>query len=119
MLAHTGMLSWSAQTTDTPVDLRAVVDPRTDPLLPAGRELVVFVDSVLAEPDPAAARAVIAELGEAALVSAASVIANFQMMNIVADATGMPVGKGSRLRNADLIEDLGLARFDHLEADTS
>lgn len=112
------MLSWSAQATDTPVDVRAVVDRRIDPLLPAGRELVAFVDSVLAEPEPTAARAVVGAQGEAALVAAASVIANFQMMNIVADATGMPVGKGSRLRNADLIEELGLSRFDHLDVDT-
>jgi hypothetical protein len=113
------MLRWSAQTTDVPVDLQAVVDPRIDPLLPAGRELVAFVDSVLAEPEPSAARALIDAQGEPALVAAASVIANFQMMNIVADATGMPVGKGSRLRNADLIEELGLGRFDHLEAEAT
>lgn len=112
------MLRWSAQTTDTPVDLRAVVDPHVDPLLPAGRELVAFVDSVLANPEPSAARAVGEAMGEPALVAAASVIGNFQMMNIVADATGTPVGKGSRQRNADLIDELGLARFDHLEADS-
>lgn len=112
------MLRWSAQTTDTPVDLRAVVDSRVDPLLPAGRELVAFVDSVLAEPEPAAAHAVSEKQGEPALVAAAWVIANFQMMNIVADATGMPAGRGSRLRNAELIEELRLDRFDHLDADT-
>lgn len=109
------MLSWSAQTTNTPVDLRAVVDPRIDPLLPAGQELVAFVDSVLTEPNPAAAHALREAQGESALVAAAAVIANFQMMNTVADATGMPVGKGSRLMHADLIEELGLGRFDHLE----
>lgn len=109
------MLSWSAQTTNVPVDLRAVVDPRVDPLLPAGRELVAFADSVLAEPNPAAARTLREAHGEQALVFAASVIANFQMMNTVADATGMPVGKGSRIKNADLIEELGLDRFDHLD----
>ncbi len=115
MLAHTGLLRWSAETTDTPVDLRAVVDSRVDPLLPAGRELVAFVDSVLAEPEPAAALRLSQTQGQPALVAAASVIANFQMMNIVADATGMPVGRGSRLRNAGLIEELGLDRFDHLD----
>lgn len=112
------MLRWSAQTTDTPVDVRAVVDPGVDPLLPAGRELVAFVDSVMAGPEPAAARALAEAGGDAAPVAAASVIGNFQMMNIVADATGIPVGKGSRLRNADLIGELGLDRFDHLEEDS-
>lgn len=117
MLAHTGLLRWSAETTGTPVDLRAVVDSRVDPLLPAGRELVAFVDSVLAEPEPAAAQELRHTQGQPALVAAASVIANFQMMNIVADATGMPVGRGSRLRNAELIAELRLDRFDHLDAE--
>ena len=43
------------------------------------------------------------------------VIGNYQMMNRVADGTGIPVGKGSRLRNADLITRLGLDRLDHTD----
>ena len=39
----------------------------------------------------------------------------FEMMNRVADATGMPVGMGSRQRMADIIEDLELARLDHAD----
>jgi hypothetical protein len=50
-------------------------------------------------------------------VRAAAVIGNFQMMNRVADATGMPVGTGSRGANAELIAELGLDRFDHLGAE--
>lgn len=114
MLAHTGMLRWSAQTTETPVDLQAVTNPDVDPLLPAGRELVAFVDGVLTsgrgDPKRLARRS-----GWEATVMASAVIGNFQMMNRVADATGMPVGKGVRARNADLIEALELDRFDHLE----
>lgn len=115
MLAHAGMLSWSAEETEVPVDLRAVTDPTLDPLLPGGRALLSFVDAALRTPSPTARRVLEGELGTEALVTAATVVGNFQMMNRVADATGMPVGQGSRRRHADLIEELGLDRYDHLE----
>jgi hypothetical protein len=114
VLAHIGLLRWSAQETETPVDLRAVVDPTVDPLIPAGRELLSFVDATLTSPRTDKARSLRSAVGERALIMAAAVIGNFQMMNRVADATGMPVGTGSRRKNAALIEELGLARFDHL-----
>ncbi|MBU1228201.1 MAG: hypothetical protein KJ698_13445 [Actinobacteria bacterium] len=115
MLAHTGMLSSSASATGTPVNLAAVTDPGVDPLIPGGAALAGFVEVVLRQsPTRAAAAAeVAARLGAPALVNAAAVIANFQMMNRVADGTGMPVGRGSRIRNADVIARLGLERFDH------
>ncbi|MEX2279199.1 MAG: hypothetical protein WEA76_03825 [Acidimicrobiia bacterium] len=116
MLAHTGLLSWSAEETDTAVDLRAVTDPSVDPLLPGGRALLGFVDHALTSPSVEAGRILEEELGAEAQVMAATVVGNFQMMNRVADATGMPVGEGSRRRHADLIEELGLNRYDHLEA---
>lgn len=113
MLAHTGMLRWSASETDTPVDVRAVTDPSIDPLVPDGEILLRFVDAVLeGRPDEGRQEAT-AALGIAAVIDAAAVIGNFQMMNRVADGTGMPVGKGSRARSAALIEQLGLDRFDH------
>jgi hypothetical protein len=109
------MLSWSASTTGTPVNLAAITDPESDPLLPGGSELIRFIDAVLQRSaDCANASAELADrLGTPALVGAAAVIANFQMMNRVADGTGMPVGRGSRIRNAALIARLGLERFDH------
>lgn len=109
------MLSWSAEATGTAVDLMAVTDPSIDPQVPGGRLLLDLVDSVLAAEPAAAASALRAELGEPALVDAAAVIGNFQMMNRVADATGMPVGRGSRQHNAEVISRLGLGRFDHLD----
>lgn len=116
MLAHTEMLRWSAETTRVPVDVRAVTDPSIDPLLPGGRELIGLVDASVdggADDEGEAREAVRSVLGEPALVDAAAVIGNFQMMNRVADATGMPVGRGSRARSGALIEQLGLDRFDH------
>jgi alkylhydroperoxidase family enzyme len=112
------MLRASAIATSRRVDLRALTNPRVDSLLPGGAELLRFVDAALDgdDVDLADARnAVRRSAGDAAVVDAAGVIANFEMMNRVADATGMPVGKGSRERMADIIEELGLERFDHGE----
>jgi len=98
-----------------PVDLRAVVDPSIDPLIPGGRLLVGFVDAVLSgRRIGESGDALQDELGERARVDAAAVIGNFQMMNRIADATGMPVSGGARARHAGLIEELGFDRFDHL-----
>ncbi|MCP3975200.1 MAG: hypothetical protein GY720_12000 [bacterium] len=54
-----------------------------------------------------------ATLGPAGLVDAAGTIGNFEMMNRIADATGMPVGKGSKQSNADIIELLDIAYMEH------
>jgi hypothetical protein len=108
------MLRASVEQLGTEVDLRAVTDRSVDPLLPGGAALLDLVDASLGDGDLAAARAeVLAELGGAALVDAAAVHGNFEMMNRIADGTGIPVGKGGRVRNAELIETLGLHRFDH------
>lgn len=118
MLSHVGMLSWSSKINQIPVNVRAITDSSLDPLIPGGDALLRFVDAVLARSTVgigAAVTVVMAELGQAGLVDAAAVIGNFQMMNRVADGTGMPVGAGSRRRHADLIDQLGLDRFDHTD----
>ena len=115
------MLSWSSEITNTPVDLRAITDPCVDPLMPGGVALVGYVDAVLSQSVEGIAKAsekVGAELGGAGLVDAAGVIGNYQMMNRVADATGVPVGRASRARNAELIDSLGLDRFDHTDGES-
>jgi hypothetical protein len=115
VLAHTELLSWSAQHAATPVDLRGVVDPTVDPLVSTGRALVSFVDAMITRPDGSVRTSLEAEVGWRGLATAAGVLGNFQMMNSVADATGMPVGTGTRRRLSSLIDDLGLDRFDHLD----
>ena len=109
------MLRESAIATGTKVDLRAVTDPAVDSLLSGGGALLDLA-SATSEPAAEDARSrVVSELGGDALVDAAGVIGNFEMMNRIADATGIPVGKGARRANADLIEELGLDRFDHAD----
>jgi hypothetical protein len=110
------MLRASAIASSRRVDLRAVTNPAVDSLLPGGSVLLRFTDAALTGDgvELADARdAVRRSAGDAATVDAAGVIGNFEMMNRIADAIGMPVGKGSRKHMADVIEELGLARFDH------
>jgi hypothetical protein len=108
------MLRASVAALGTEIDVRAITDRSVDPLLPGGTVLLDLVDASFGTGDLDAARdAVTVSLGEAALLEAAGVHGNFEMMNRIADGTGIPVGKGSRRRHADVIEALGLARFDH------
>jgi hypothetical protein len=111
------MLRASAEVTTTPLDARAIVDRSFDPLLPHGAALLDFVDAVLIEEDAgldAARAAVLEALGPTGLVDAAGVIGNFEMMNRIADATGMPVGKGTLKRTAEWRALIGIDRFNHL-----
>jgi hypothetical protein len=113
------MLGASIEALGHPMEMLAVVDRSVDPLLPGGRELLNFTDAVLlgsAEELMMARTAVIDRLGWDEMVDAAGVIGNFEMMNRIADATGMPVGTGARRARAELIERLGLDRFDHVAA---
>lgn len=112
------MLSWSSEETNTPVNLSAVADPTVDPLTPSGVMLLRFTDAVLAGANDQIALArehLEGEVGQAGVVNAAGVIGNFQMMNRIADGAGMPVGRGARLRHAELIEQLDLGRLDHTD----
>ncbi len=96
------------------VDLGGIVDSAVDPLLPGGRQLVGLARCITNRaPDRGAFDAVAGVLGPEAAVDAAAVAANFQVMNRVVDATGLPVGRRRREDNAELIAVLGLDRFAH------
>ncbi len=111
------MLRASAQATSTSLEPRAVTDRSLDPLLPHGATLLDFVDAVLvgtADELGSAREKLLDEMGPAGLVDAAGVVGNFQMMNRIADATGMPVGQGTLKRTHEWRELLGLDRYNHL-----
>ena len=116
MLSHSLMLRASAEVTSTPLDARSITDPSVDPLIPQGKLLLRFVDSVLGDGTgiEQLRDEVTEALGPTGLVDAAGVIGNFEMMNRIADATGMPVGKGTLKRTAEWRTDVGLDRFNHL-----
>ncbi len=113
-MSHAGLLSWSAAETGHQIDLRAIVDDALDVGVPGGRALIELGRACnQTRPDDAALRAVVAVVGEEAAVEAAAVAANFQIMNRVVDATGLPIGRRRRAEAADVIAALGLGAFPH------
>ena len=92
-------------------DPETVADPAVRTGIPGGNALLRFVDTVLQRVDVSLDRAhadVVDELGPESLVDAASVFGNFQMMNRVAEGTGIPVAAIAVEREAGLIATLGL-----------
>ena len=99
------MLRASALATDTPVELRAVTDDSIDPLLPMGRQLRDLATALVRRDGLAEARdRLVHAAGAEAAARAATIAANFEMMNRVLDATGCPVPE----RAHRLAEPLGL-----------
>lgn len=96
------------------LDIRAIADDSYESGVPGGDVLLPFVDSVMAgsDEDRRAARAAIVDaLGTESLVDAAAVHGNFQMMNRVAEGTGIPTPGASIQREWEMIEALGLNGF--------
>lgn len=106
------MLRASARAFDYHLDENSLIDPAVDPGIPGGRELLNLDDALLDGGDAVAARdAVLGVLGPAGLHDAAAVFGNFEMMNRVAEATGIPVAPAALARDAGTISRLGLDRF--------
>ena len=107
------MLRASAARTNRSVDLRAALDPMVDSRLPAGPELLAFTDATVlrdAEEMPIARQALLDTAGPDAVVRAAAVAGNFEMMNRLLDAVGVAVTH----QGAALAAELGLRVPDHL-----
>lgn len=107
------MLRESAQAFEYELEMAAVGDPTVPSGVPGGNLLLRLVDAVLidAEPLESIHAEIQDELGGAALVDAAAVFGNFEMMNRVADATGIPVPAQRIERERGLIELLELEAF--------
>lgn len=106
------MLRASASAFGYEVDVRSVVDRSVSSGVPGGDELLDLVDAVMRGGDAAHERqAVVAALDEPSLFDAATVHGNFQMMNRVAEASGIPVSPQAVERHAGLIEMLGIGGF--------
>jgi len=98
------MLSWSSNAAGTPADVVAVVDDDHDAGLPFAAELVAFAQAIGGWDDDVLADTrsrLHAAAGEAFMVDAAAVVANFEMMTRVADGTGarFPDERSERQRN--------------------
>ena len=85
------MLSWSSLEDGTPADIDALASGVGDAGLPHGAALLGFVEAAAgwdrAALDAACER-LVDDAGEAFMIDAAAVIANFEMMTRVADGTG-------------------------------
>jgi len=107
------MLRASSSAFEYSVDLDALRDPTIPAGVPGGNLLLRLVDAVLVHTEPLKRvhDEIIGELGPEALVDAASVFGNFEMMNRVAEVSGIPIPQQGIDRNQDLIDRLDIGRF--------
>lgn len=111
------MLRVSSQTTNDSYDLSAILRGASHgdgSGVPHGAELLRFADAVVERDanDIAAARDQVTEVaGQAAMVDAAGVIANFHRMTRIADGTGIALDQRMLEASVDLRSDLGIDRF--------
>ncbi len=107
------MLRESAKAFEYDLEMAAVGDPSIDIGIPGGNLLLRFVDSILTDSEPLGRlhSEIIAELGPEALLDAASVFGNFEMMNRIADASGIPIPAAGIEREKALVELLDLSGF--------
>jgi hypothetical protein len=95
--------------------LKAVVGTAAgDGGIPQGGLLVAFAEAVLGGDDKHLARVrakLTTALGTAALVDAAAVVANFNAIDRIADATGIPLDAERVEATADLRAELGIDAF--------
>ena len=82
-----------------------------------GAELIAYADAVVARSEHVAAtrKAVQESMGDAEVVDAAAVIANFQRMVRIADGTGIPIDGPLDVLSADLRHELGINEFSSAE----
>lgn len=105
------MLSSSAIAHNYDLDIAAIADPNLETGIPGGTQLLHFVDALFAGDSDDLERAqasIISALGAESLVDAAAVFGNFEMMNRVAEGSGIPVSSQAVERMRDTIDDLGM-----------
>ena len=105
-------LRGSSPTSD--IDLHAAVNANTENGVLHGALLNTFAEAVLGTDETqldTIRNAIVTELGPAALVDAAAVIAGFMQMDRIADAAGIPLDDFVVGATNDVREDLGLHNY--------
>jgi hypothetical protein len=95
-------------------DLNLLTGAKGDGNIPQGALLVAFAEAVLDSDDRRLAeirKAIRVEMGDAALVDAAAIVATFNAIDRVADATGIPIEDGRAASTADFRAALGINAF--------
>jgi hypothetical protein len=108
------LLRESSKAKGEPYDLNLLMGAKGDGNIPHGALLVSFAESVLGNDNQRLAidrAAILAEMGEAALVDAAAIVATFNAIDRVADATGIPIEDGKAASTADFRAALGINAF--------
>ncbi|MBI5089173.1 MAG: hypothetical protein HZB15_10040 [Actinobacteria bacterium] len=108
------MLSWSSTSLGTPADITAIVDDARDAGLPWSAELVAFAQAIGGWDDgelERARNALVAAAGDAFMVDAAAVVANFEMMTRDADGTGARFHPATAAPRLEAAEQLGITGF--------
>jgi hypothetical protein len=108
------MLSSSAIAYEYDLNIAAIRDPSLPTGVPGGTELLRFVDAIFTRSPHdlvIAQEAIIDVLNPESLVDAASVFGNFEMMNRVAEGSGIPVPPQAVERMKDTIDELGMVTF--------
>jgi hypothetical protein len=105
------MLRESAISFGYDLDLAIIADTSVETDIPGGDALLRFVDVVVGHSDISlsdAQQAIIAALGPESLLDAAAVIGNFEMMNRVAEGSGIPIPQQAIDRESEIVNKLGL-----------
>jgi hypothetical protein len=110
------MLRASAQTTQTEIDIQGINGDRNAAALGVehGAELMAFAEAVAGGDSTqlqSARESLLTGAGEAVLVDAAGVAANFQRMVRIADSIGIPIDDMTSELGNQVREELGIHRF--------
>lgn len=107
------MLRASVEIQGQQVDVSAVSDRDATSGVPHGEVLTAFADAAVRRDDdlPAKREAVHEAVGDAGLIDACGIVANFQRMVRIADSTGIPLDAPAEMMSADLRGDIGVESF--------
>jgi len=110
------MLRESVTLSGAEVDMAGLTDPSCTNIkgVPHSNALLRFVDTYMGA-DPAAyaeARVALSEaMGERAMIDAVGIASNFQFLDRIADATGIPSDPAIALMQEDLVKQFGLSAY--------
>lgn len=105
------MLRASAISFGYDLNIAGLVDPDVSIGVQGGNALLRFVETVLGRSETSLGdvhESIVSDLGPEALVDAAAVLGNFEMMNRVAEGSGLPIPQQAIEYEADMVEQLGL-----------
>jgi len=111
VFSHARRLSWSGETLGYTINIAAIGGEEVDLGIEGGNELIDLVDAFFAGDESqqeSARKAVIEVLGPESFFDSATVFGNFEMMNRIAEGTGIGIPPQWIERHAEMVETLHL-----------